>query len=766
METDPGTVLERKRLPMTRLKSLLSRDPVRSTVNPAAGKDSVRAMEAFAKAGQWLRAAQLAAEMGDDEKLVRYCLMSAVGQAPKGESRDLLGTAERLAAKGRHQEAMLLFERADVPQRAAESARAVRDPLRAAQYYKQAGSWLEATRCLEESGRTAEALQMVEEGCRTLEKMGLAVPGGAGRLAELVAVRVDLLVRLGRGDTAVRLLSSMPPSARTAELLERAGQPADAVEHYLKLGLTDEASRVAARSPERERLQARIFLRTGRPAEAGDLLARLGKPREAAEAYEAALDWGRAAYRWEAAGDPLRAAQAYEKTGRARDAARCYEAAGMPQKAVEVAAGKTPPPRPASTSRQPSRNLQIAQRCLEAGDKTRAASLLLQMQPDEAGFAEGALLLAPLLIDEGFAQDALGRLIQIPREAALSREMDVEYWVGRSHEAMGQKEAAIACLERVIARAPGFRDTRERLLELRRPVEPPATVSFPEAAQQSTQVVPIAAFPMVGGRLAERYELLAELGRGGMGRVYKARDHELEEVVAIKTLLSPDDGFNEESRLLREVQICRRISHPNVVRVYDIGRFAGGVFVTMEYIEGTNLEKMIEQESPLPFERIRSWLAETAAGLQEAHAQGIIHRDLKPANLMVTSGGRLKILDFGIASMAGLSARLTLPGNVVGTPMYMSPDQLLGREPDGRWDLYSLGVVAYTLIAGREPFDAVEPAVLALKQLQETPPDVRSFRPETPPEWAALLDLLLAKDASQRLQTAGDVLSLVAKLPA
>ena len=152
----------------------------------------------------------------------------------------------------------------------------------------------------------------------------------------------------------------------------------------------------------------------------------------------------------------------------------------------------------------------------------------------------------------------------------------------------------------------------------------------------------------MSGCLAERYEILAELGRGGMGRVYKAYDLELGEIVAIKTLIAPDDVFGEEPRLLREVQICRRISHPNVVRVYDIGRFEGGLFVTMEYIDGMNLEAVIAEESPLPFARVRSILSEIASGLQEAHAQGIVHRDLKPANVMVT-GSRLKILDFGIA---------------------------------------------------------------------------------------------------------------------
>jgi eukaryotic-like serine/threonine-protein kinase len=250
-----------------------------------------------------------------------------------------------------------------------------------------------------------------------------------------------------------------------------------------------------------------------------------------------------------------------------------------------------------------------------------------------------------------------------------------------------------------------------------------------------------------------------------MSQVYKAHDLELGETVAIKVMLAPEEGNpEEEARLLREVQICRRISHPNVVRVFDLGRFPAGLFVTMEFIEGHGLDYVIATESPLPFARIRSMLAEIGAGLHEAHTQGIIHRDLKPSNVMVTTN-RVKILDFGIASMAGLGARLTQAGFAMGSPMYMSPDQILGLELDGRSDLYSLGLLAYTLIAGREPYDLVDSRVLVFKQLQEAAPDIRRFRPETPEPWAAFVHRLLAKEPEDRLQSAQEFLEALAKLP-
>jgi hypothetical protein len=455
-----------------------------------------------------------------------------------------------------------------------------------------------------------------------------------------------------------------------------------------------------------------------------------------------------------------------------RDAARCYLSAGMPERAAELSGGSSE----ATKTRQVrgGQTLQKARQHLAAGEKSQAAALLLQIQPGDPGFAEGAILLAPLLIEEGFGEDALSRLRLTPAGGTPQEEGEREYWEGRSLEALGRKEAAMACFERLIARNPGHTEARERLDALRNPPPAPAMPAAPWAPAPSTAVSPAAvssspvsstvAVPIVGGLLAGRYEILAELGRGGMGQVFKARDVELDEIVAIKALLSPGQSAQEEMRLLREVQICRRITHPNVVRVYDIGKFQGGLFVTMEFIEGRGLDELIEQDSPLPFDRIRFLLSEITSGLHEAHSQGVIHRDLKPGNIRV-SDTRLKILDFGIAAMGGLGARLTHAGFVMGTPMYLAPDQILGGEPDSRSDLYSLGVLAYTMIAGREPYDTGDINLLLLKQIHATPPHIRTFRPETTDPWAQFLDRLMAKDPRFRYQSAQEVLNVLEKLP-
>lgn len=305
--------------------------------------------------------------------------------------------------------------------------------------------------------------------------------------------------------------------------------------------------------------------------------------------------------------------------------------------------------------------------------------------------------------------------------------------------------------------APSVREVLVRALA-REPLARPST----EELKQVLLTLGLAP----GQVLAQRYRIVSELGRGGMSRVYRALDQELDDEVAIKTLLAPTVGVTEEEeRLLREVRLCRKISHPNVVRVHDIGRFPGGIFVIMEILEGQSLDRVIEAEAPLALARTRKILGETAAALAEAHRNKIVHRDLKPSNIMLV-GERVKVVDFGIARMAdGSTVQLTKTGQVIGSPMYMAPEQIQGLPLSGTCDLYALGVIAFTLLTGREPFTGETTTAIALKHLHEAPPDIRELRPDLPPPWTELLDRLLAKKPEDRPQRAEEVIAALADLP-
>jgi serine/threonine protein kinase/tetratricopeptide (TPR) repeat protein len=271
-----------------------------------------------------------------------------------------------------------------------------------------------------------------------------------------------------------------------------------------------------------------------------------------------------------------------------------------------------------------------------------------------------------------------------------------------------------------------------------------------------------------GQVLAGRYEILGELGAGGMGRVYRAQDQTLGKEVAIKTVLSPSGGRSEdEDRLFREVQISHKISHPNVVRVHDLGRFPGGIFVTMELLNGVGLDEVIQREREVPLPRAKKILSEIASALAEAHKVRIIHRDLKPANVMLVEDDQVKVLDFGIARQVGASTgNLTATGEVIGSPLYMAPEQIRGKTLDGSCDLYALGVIAFTMLTGREPFLGESSTEIVLQHLKDPPPDASKLRDGGLPEaWSKLLELLLAKEPQDRVRSALELRERLAELP-
>jgi CheY-like chemotaxis protein len=269
-----------------------------------------------------------------------------------------------------------------------------------------------------------------------------------------------------------------------------------------------------------------------------------------------------------------------------------------------------------------------------------------------------------------------------------------------------------------------------------------------------------------GDFFAGRYEILETIGAGGMGVVYKARDRELNEDVAIK-LLRPDILKGDETaieRLKAETRLARRISHPHVVRTHDFGEHQGTCYVTMEYVEGMTVRRLIDTRGRLSVSAALAVAAQLAGALDVAHRVGVVHRDVKPQNLLLDADGALKVMDFGVARLVERTTALTQAGMVVGTPAYMSPEQLLAEDVDGRSDLYSAGVVLYECLTGRLPFEAPSPISLIAKLLHDAPDPPESVNPDIPPALSALILRLLAKSADQRPKSAAELGQLLAQI--
>lgn len=257
-------------------------------------------------------------------------------------------------------------------------------------------------------------------------------------------------------------------------------------------------------------------------------------------------------------------------------------------------------------------------------------------------------------------------------------------------------------------------------------------------------------FMNIASALEGRYQILKELGRGGMGIVFHAHDKELNEQVAIK-ILSPLLSNDAEAleRLKREVSAARRITHSNVIRIHDIAETKGLHYVSMEFFYGTTLKDHIRRSGKLSLMQAYEIAAQICEGLDAAHRQGVIHRDLKSQNIIINPANQCKIIDFGLAHTAHLQG-MTATGLIMGTPEYMAPEQVAGKKVDERADIYSLGIILYELFTGRVPFSGDSAIAVGFKQMKEDPPPPREINPQLPIEVETILLKALQKDPADR----------------
>ncbi len=262
-----------------------------------------------------------------------------------------------------------------------------------------------------------------------------------------------------------------------------------------------------------------------------------------------------------------------------------------------------------------------------------------------------------------------------------------------------------------------------------------------------------------GSTFAGRYQIIEELGKGGMGRVYKAHDLEIKEKVALK-LLKPEIASDTKTieRFRNEIRLARKIAHRNVCRMYDLGEERGTRFITMEYVEGEDLKSTMKRVGRVSIGKSIALAKQICEGLEEAHRHGVIHRDLKPGNIMLDKEGNPRIMDFGIARSL-TAKRITGAGVMIGTPEYMSPEQVEGKETDQRSDIYSLGVIFYEMVTGRTPFEGDTPFTVGVKHKSETPPDPQGLNDQIPGDLNHLILKCLEKGKEKRYQSAREVCS-------
>ena len=301
-------------------------------------------------------------------------------------------------------------------------------------------------------------------------------------------------------------------------------------------------------------------------------------------------------------------------------------------------------------------------------------------------------------------------------------------------------------------------DTQKFCGECAAPLQPSKDISFTKTLE-----IPIRDLAK-GSTIAERYEILEQLGRGGMGEVYRVRDITLDEEMALK-LLKPDIASDKImiERFRNELKLARKITHKNVCRMHDFHEEEGTPFITMEYVAGDDLKSRIRKRGKIPVEEALIIARQVTMGLMEAHELGVVHRDLKPQNIMIDKKGNAKIMDFGIARSVEAPG-VTTTGMIVGTPDYISPEQAEGEEADQRSDIYSLGIILYEMVTGSVPFKGETALSVAIKHKTQIPADPKKLNPEVSEDLSRLILICIEKKRERRYQSAEELLSDLVKI--
>jgi tetratricopeptide (TPR) repeat protein len=551
------------------------------------------------------------------------------------------------------------------------------------------------------------------------------VVGGADRVAER-EIRVDelapktIVIDLAEGGVDV-VFSGCEPAVEpylqgdlsvAAAALERGGQPGLA--HLLR-------ARFHRARGELERAAAE-YEAADRPLEAAEAWSEAASFERAAVLFERGGDPARAAELYEAAGDLLRAGRAFEEAGDLENAARCYRESQAVPKLIDVL-------------EKQGESYEAAQLAFERGDVSRAIRNFQQVDARHERYPDVCRFLAERFSEQGKLELAVQKADEaITFTGANEASADTLAWYGDLLERAGRTERALQAFQELRGRTPAHPGVDERIEALEHRL----------STERHT--------PRAGGG-SDRYEVLGELGRGGMGVVYKARDRRLGRVVALKRL--PDnvkDNPRAVELFLREARSAAALNHPNIVTVHDVDQDETGFFLTMELLEGQTLAEIVRARGRVAAVDTARLGVQVAQGLQYAHERRIVHRDVKTANLFFTRERVVKIMDFGLAKMLEeVRKGATLIG---GTPYYMAPEQATGEGVDPRADLYALGVTLFELATGRVPFSEGD---LTWHHRHTPAPDARERVPGLPDAFAELVLALMAKAPADRPANAAEV---------
>jgi len=702
-----------------------------------------RAAEFFIKAELFARAAEIRHDQNrfaESAELYQRAGRFDTAGSILSTQGDFAGAAECYAKANRMSVAAEMFEKAENHLRAGECYLQVGFARHAAQAFVKSQAWAKAAGALEEviteefARTTTGQDPKKQKELRTLVLQAGRLYDQAGNLEKALSVLERGTCYSAAGEIALRL----ERFAAAAELFQRAHEPLRAAEALKSLGEEAEAARILGeyhRDRGEDEEAAAAFERASEWLAAGDLYRKLERYAEAGAAYERQGDANLAGEMFRLAGETQRAASMYERAGRFADAAECFASVGDRAKQAELL-------------ERGGQLLRAGEIYHELGRDDDAIKLLQKVEAGSTEFGPASALLGRIFRAKGMHSLAVKKLRQAIGSAELSRDtVQAYYALAEVEELSGEVREAVDIYEKILAFDYHFADVEKRLASARAkaallPSEPPTAGGTGERA-------------LTPSGPPARYQIAGELGRGGMGIVYKANDTVLDRVVAFKVL---PDALKENPQalknFLREAKSAAQLNHPNIVTVYDAGEQDGRYYIAMEYVDGTTLKEILRRRTVIAASGVLHVLVQMCEALAYAHEKKIVHRDIKTANTMWTRDKKAKIMDFGLAKVVEeVRNHTTL---VSGTPYYMSPEQTLGRNVDHRTDIYSLGVTIYELATGALPF---RDGNVPYHHVHTPAPDPRSVNPNLPVPLAQIISRCLQKAPEDRYQSTREILA-------
>ncbi len=698
-------------------------NPGRAAEAYELGGKKAMAIQAFKRAGQHERAAQVALK----HKMYAiagktYMELERFGEAADcyAKARDLPKAAELYSKAGRTDQAGEIFEKLKNYDQAAEMY-----VTYFKEQYRLARGHIESMP--EAASMARRAAQLLVQLGKSLEAAELLRRAGFNREAGA------LFEKIGALEEAARTFAEVGEGLKAAELLEKLGKPKEAAKCRAEVRI-EAGDRVGAAE---ELARAEEYLK------AGELLLEAGERDHAARMFSEAGDHLAAAEIWAQDGKLEAAAEAFGNGGEYDQAARLMESVGRQDKAAKYwkLAGDV---------------LKAASIYYKVGREKAALKLLSQVSEYGESARQARAMEGQILFKLGKPKRALESFkAALGDEAPAKSNVDLHYKLGRCYEAIGEKTAAFEHYETVMKHNERYADARTRLKKLDTGTSKKrATAARAPTAPANKGHTDRPKSGVRANRLAQaRYEILDEIARGGMGVVYRARDKVLNRVVAYK-ILSDNLKSNKTAveYFLREARASAAMSHPNIVTVFDAGEQDNEYYMAMEYVEGETLKSLVKRQGAFPEPLVRFVAVHGCRGLAYAHDKGLVHRDIKSGNLMLTKDRSLKIMDFGLAKF--IEDAQVDHTRAIGTPYYMSPEQILGKELDGRSDIYSLGITLFECATGRVPFHKGD---LAYHHLHTPPPTVRSLNPEASLELERTIGKCIRKTPEERFQSATEL---------